>query len=231
MSLLLSQARLRRTASVAALAPLLLGARGAAQESGHALIWSLFADAPDRRRDFLWRETAPGSFLILSERTPEDRHAIFELDPPKPFAPALSVGDRLVFTLRANPVVRRSRKSPDAPGKLSARHDVVMDALRATPAGDRGAARAQAITEAGTGWLGRQSTKAGFEIVEGMLRVDGYQRHFVPRRGTNAPLKFASVDFDGILTVRDPACLIAAIAAGFGAAKAFGCGLMLLRRA
>ena len=63
---------------------------------------------PDQRRDFLWREMEQrGAFLILSARAPVDRHALFELDEPKSFAPALAAGDRLGFSLRANPVVRR----------------------------------------------------------------------------------------------------------------------------
>ena len=45
----LSRVRLKRDASVAALAPLLLGETGrgsTAQQPGHHLVWSLFADAP-----------------------------------------------------------------------------------------------------------------------------------------------------------------------------------------
>ncbi len=42
---------------------------------------------------------------------------------------------------------------------------------------------------------------------------------------------YSTVDFEGILTVRDPGSLLSAIAHGFGAAKACGSGLMLIRRA
>ena len=42
---------------------------------------------------------------------------------------------------------------------------------------------------------------------------------------------YSTVDFDGILTVSDPDPLLPAIVHGFGAAKAYGCGLMLIRRA
>src|SRR5690348_9920913 len=87
------RARLRRDRAAAAIAPLLVPTEpGAKAGASHRLIWSLFADTPDRRRDFLWRETGPGTFLILAPRAPEDRLGLFEIDPPKPFAPALIAG-------------------------------------------------------------------------------------------------------------------------------------------
>ena len=39
------------------------------------------------------------------------------------------------------------------------------------------------------------------------------------------------LDFDGVLTVGDPAPPLAAIVRGFGAARACGCGPMPIRRA
>ena len=42
---------------------------------------------------------------------------------------------------------------------------------------------------------------------------------------------YSTLDFEGVLTVSDPDPLLPAIARGFGAAKAYGCGLMLIRRA
>ena len=42
---------------------------------------------------------------------------------------------------------------------------------------------------------------------------------------------YSTLDFEGVvLTVSDPAALVPAIAHGFGGAKAYGCGLMLIRR-
>ncbi len=51
----LSRVRLRRDVSAGALAPLLVPDDDTGAAAGHHLLWSLFADAPDRRRDFLWR--------------------------------------------------------------------------------------------------------------------------------------------------------------------------------
>ncbi|MBX6741041.1 MAG: type I-E CRISPR-associated protein Cas6/Cse3/CasE [Acetobacteraceae bacterium] len=221
----LSRARLCRDASVTALARLLVpedaGERAAAS---HRLVWALFADGPERRRDFLWREEAPGRFLILSARPPEDIHRLFKLE-MKPFAPALALGDRLGFALRANPVVAR----PVAPGQRGRRHDVVMDALRDVPPGERAAARPEAVLGAGRAWLARQGLVHGFRL-EGEVAVDGYETVSIPR-GEGPPARFGVLDFAGVLTVQDPPRFLAALTVGFGRARAFGCGLMLIRRA
>lgn len=44
-------------------------------------------------------------------------------------------------------------------------------------------------------------------------------------------MTWSTLDFDGTLTVADPAPLLAAIVRGSEAAKGYGCGLMPIRRA
>ena len=168
-----------------------------------------------------------GAFLVLSARRPEDRHALFEIDEPKAFAPALAPGDRLRFSLRANPTVRKSKE----PGQRHApRHDVVMDALRPLQDGSRAEHRMSAIRKKGFDWLARQGCKAGFEIREDELLCEGYRQHRIDRDAGDSTLSFSSLDFEGVLKVREPDLLTSAIARGFGPSKAFGCGLMLIRR-
>ena len=41
----------------------------------------------------------------------------------------------------------------------------------------------------------------------------------------------SNLDFEGQLEVTDPVVFLEKVKAGFGPQKAFGCGLMLLRRA
>ena len=222
----LSQARLRRDASVKALSPLLLGDgdNGYSGHPGHHLMWYLFAEQKDASRDFLWRERTPGSYLVLSARRPIDRHGLFDLDEPKRFEPMLEQGNRLRFSLRANAVVRRATTE----GR-TAKHDVVFDALRDRPPRDRAAHRLATARQQGFAWLERQGRAAGFDVREQEVLVDRYQQHKVPRRA-KTPMTFSTLDFDGVLTVDDPGQFIAAIARGFGSARAYGCGLMLIRR-
>ena len=229
--LYLSRVRLRRSASVGALVPLLLASwdeKGRTQESGHHLVWSLFADGSDRTRDFLWREmTQRGTYMILSVRLPVDKHALFEIDEPKLFSPVLSAGDRLRFSLRANPVIRRR----DSSRARSVKHDVVMDALRCLPSEQRAEKRLDVVRERGLDWLKSQAHKTGFSFRATEVTVEGYRQHQIRRAGTASAMSFSSLDFDGVIEVSDPADLMAGIVRGFGAAKAYGCGLMLIRRA
>ena len=227
-ALYFSHVRLKRDASVKALLPLLLEDDQGSRHPGHHLVWSLFAEESSGRRDFLWREQERrGGFLILSERIPQDRHGLFDVREPKPFAPALAEGDRLRFSLRANPVVRRR---PPAGGR-SVKHDVVMDALCGRPSGERAGHRFDAIRERGFAWIERQGAGAGFSVAGADVRIDGYRQHRVSRKESNRAMAFSTLDFDGVLDVRDPAMFLAGVARGFGAAKAYGCGLMLIRRA
>ena len=83
-----SRVRLKGDLTVRALAPLLLGPDYNGH-TGHHLMWSLFADDLERKRDFLWRAMGGGVFFILSARLPEDRHGLFDIAPPKAFHPSL----------------------------------------------------------------------------------------------------------------------------------------------
>lgn len=221
----LSRASLRRDAPVRALAPLLLPEEGGARLGAmHRLLWTLFADGPERERDFLWREDAQGKIFILSRRPPVDAHALFDLD-HRPFAPELTSGDRLRFSLRANAVVARG-----APGAPSKRHDLVMDALSRVPRSERADAREEAVLHAARAWLARIGPGAGFEPVSDRVVPVAYDRLSVPRGAGKAAI-FGIMDIEGQMVVREPSRLLARMAEGFGRARSFGCGLMLIRRA
>lgn len=217
------RARLRRDSSTAALARLLIPeSAGARLGAAHSLVWALFADEPDRSRDFLWREMRPGEFLILSLRPPADPHGLFDLE-CKPFAPALRSGQQLRFDLRANPVIAVAEK----PGERGKRRDIVMHAIYDVAHEERAAARETAIRELGTAWLARKGETAGFGVAPDRLYIDDYDQVHIPREGTRS-IVFSTLTFHGVLTVHDPARFLTSIAKGFGAAKAFGCGLMLI---
>ena len=228
----LSRLRLRRDVSIAAIARVLLPTdENQRIGTAHRLLWSLFADSVERRRDFLWREIDGErldrlAFLVLSARPPEDEHRLFEIDPPKPFMPQLAPGDRLGFSLRANPVVSRWREED---GRRKQKHDdVVMDRLRTVPEALRAERRPALIEEAGRAWLDRQGERCGFRVI-GQPSVDGYEQRRIPRDG-HEPVRFSTLDFDGAIEVTDPGALVLALGRGFGKARAWGCGLMLVRR-
>jgi CRISPR system Cascade subunit CasE len=235
MSLLfMSRARLRATRgeALSAIAPLLIPDEDN-KRAGHAhrVLWLLFQDIPDARRDFLWRDEGNGRYLILSQRSPTDPLGLFELE-SKSFEPSLTVGDRLAFTLRANPVV--ASKGALAPESRAQRErgkkvDVVMHALHKVAKTERKAVRDRVASTAGTQWLTAQGEKSGFKLASAP-EIDGYAQIAVERRrGRSAG--FSVLDFKGIVEVTDPTAFVDKLACGFGSAKAFGCGLMLIRRA
>lgn len=221
MTLYLSRLTLSRNPSARALAPLLMPTEaGQKRSAAHNLLWSIFADAPDRKRDFLWRQEGDNRFMTLSARPPIQTD-LFEAHAIKPFAPVLAARDQLEFRLRAN-ATRMKRGG--------ARVDVVMDALHALPKDERAARRGDLAIGAGSDWLSRQGARSGFRLID--ATVEDYSTevlpgHRGPRRGQP---QFGILELAGHLEVTDPAVFLDSIGAGFGRAKAFGCGLMLIRR-
>ncbi len=208
---------------------------------GHRLMWTVAAsdtraavdrDNPDRadRAAFLWREAETGrKFYMLGPR-PTDSSDFFRIE-TKPFAPAFRPGDRLAFDLRLNATVARKGEA----GRRSSRSDVAMDRMHAEEAaarlvGAEIAGRAERRLKAAEGasaeWLSRVGARDGFSL-QG-VKLDAYRVETLPRRGRSA--KIGVCDLRGELEVTDGERFLARVLAGFGRAKAFGCGLMLLRR-
>ena len=237
----LTRAVLDRDAPEHALRPLIDPPDGgAALDAHHRLIWTLFPGR-DAKRDFLWRADGKGRFLILSAREPEPSGLFRPLE-TKPFGPVLAPGDRLAFILRAN-ATRDRRSAPGEPvargtarrPRKDRRVDIVMHAMK-----DRGIARGIAgpesraarrmdvACEAARAWLAGRGERAGFTVDD--LAVEDYRVSRLKRRGRGEAI-FGVLDLKGRLTVGDPAVFADALLTGFGRARAYGCGLMLIRRA
>ena len=78
-------------------------------------------------------------------------------------------------------------------------------------------------------WLTRQGEKHGFQL--GDFLVSNHRFYKVRKPGDHNQRKFTSLDIHGSLTVAETDIYLAALKQGFGRSKAFGCGLMLIRRA
>lgn len=234
MTLFLSRIRLSRAPSAQALAGLLMP-----QESGkrlsahHNLLWATFSDGPDRCRDFLWREERNGEFLALSARPPNPID-LFEPHQVKEFAPALKVGAKLDFSLRANATRTKStgdnRKNRPKNAQRGPRRDVVMDALYQLPPGQRAEARSAVASREGFAWLARQGEANGFRVLQ--KRDCDYTVEALPgcRKPRKGQPQFGILDMTGQIEIVDPTKFLEQLPKGFGRAKGFGCGLMLIRR-
>ena len=231
-TLYLSRITLDRNAPTSALADLLDPAETAgAMDAHHRLIWTLFADTPDRKRDFLWRADGRGRFYVLSVRQPIS-NTLFQPIETKAFEPVLKKNDRLAFSLRVNATRDRARGQMDStqPHK-NRRVDIVMHALREIPGhkkGDRAAKRLEKAQIVAHEWMIHRSTTGGFKLDD--LVVNNYSVIALPRR-KKQHANFGVLDLSGILIVTEPETFLARLGIGFGRAKAFGCGLMLIRRA
>ncbi len=190
----------------------------------HQQVWQFFDDAPDAARDFLFRREQQQGwpvYYLVSQRQPVDKTGIWAIE-SKPYSPRLNVGQQLAFRLRANPVVTQT----DDNGKQR-RHDVVMHLKKQLA--EKSPGEREVIEQAGLEWLQRKSQHHGFELMPGM-RIDGYLQHRLNRRKSQKMIRFSSLDFEGILAVRDPDKFTELLFHGVGRARAFGCGLMLVRR-
>ncbi|MDF7674200.1 type I-E CRISPR-associated protein Cas6/Cse3/CasE [Acetobacteraceae bacterium ESL0709] len=228
--LYLSRVSLRRDASTRALTGIILKGSGGEQcNASHSLLWSLFADSPDRERDFLWRQMEGGSCLILSERLPEDRHALFDVE-SKGFEPNLQSGDKLQFQLCVNATVARKNDEQKGKRERGKRHDIVMDALYKIQRDQRAEKRVELTHNAALSWMSAQGDKAGFRMTEA-FDVKSCDILKIPRKQFYKYATFGVMDVTGVLEVTDPERFLGKVKEGFGRAKAFGCGLMLIRRA
>ena len=231
MTLYLSRLALNKDASARALIPLLNPSEpGQAADAHHRLIWLVFSDGSSRTRDFLWRYEGNGRFMTLSARKPQV-HDLFQEPETKEFNPKLQSGDRLHYVLRVNATkMRRVVVDPREHKRKSKREDVVMNLLYKEPpsAGGRAGARNRVAAEAATAWIESQAAKKGFQQCSTV--TEGYSTlKLGHRRGEGAT--FGILDLSGKIKIKDPVVFLSALAQGFGRAKAWGCGLMLIRRA
>lgn len=200
----------------------------------HQWLWTFFPSAAGTTRDHLFRRLDAGAtprFYVVSHRPPQQPSRAWRVQ-SSTYTPRLQTGDRLHFDLRANPVVTH-----DGDGKHK-RHDVVMQAKKSLLA-ERGLSKWEewtsddrpalyrVVRDSCARWLALRAERLGFAVDDESLSVDGYAQH----RGKRDQVRFSTVDFAGQLSVADPVALSKALYGGIGHAKAFGCGLLLVRRA
>lgn len=191
----------------------------------HQAVWDLFSRGPDDRRSFLYRIDQEGRktliYAVSKEKPQADGEAgrLWKVE-TKPYEVSLREGDRLVFQLRANATVTRNDK----------RHDVVMDLKHRLGAERRARSEAEIVQQAGQEWIEARAAAHGFRVIGAIS--EAYRVHNL-RKGAQrgARMRFATVDLHGLLEVTEPSLFMPMLFSGLGRARAFGCGLMLVRRA
>lgn len=238
----------RNAPDVAPLIDILLGDPddGRGLDTTHRLLWTLMptdmqASGKPSSLDgsakaaFLWRRApdprGPGAFYVLGPR-PRGDSPFFGVE-TKPWEPAFGPGDLLAYDLVVNATVDRQLDAGQGRNGRK-RIDVVADALRAAgPATSsmrpRGVEKEVLAREALVAWLEGQGKRNGFRLA---ALPDLAHQHIVTIGGRRkGGVKLGTARLTGLLEVTEPATFIHRVATGFGRGKAFGCGLMLLRRA
>lgn len=202
----------------------------------HQWLWQFFPSNEGQPRDFIFRRHAEQQiprFYVVSQRPPMAFSEAWQVQ-SRSYDPQLLEGQRLSFQLCANPVVTKKNSAG-----TSQRHDVVMQAKKQLLA-ERGLnfdAKWKDLPDEGSkpllyeliqkscmAWLQSRAGKHGFEVLT--ASVDAYQQNRAGKRD----IRFSTVDFSGELMVTHPILLQQALFNGLGHAKAFGCGLLLVKR-
>ncbi|MEQ1668037.1 MAG: type I-E CRISPR-associated protein Cas6/Cse3/CasE [Sulfuriferula sp.] len=211
----------------------------------HQWLWKFFPSSEDQTRDFIFRRHEIGQmprFYVVSQRQPKAFSEAWQLQ-SRVYEPQLQQGQRLSFQLHANPTISKKNGA----GKAQ-RHDVVMQAKRQLLAEHGFSQKAkwadwkddnskpllyELVQKHCAAWLDGVAKRNGFEIAltddeKPQLQVDDYGQIKAGKR--EHEIRFSAVDFSGELLVTDPELFHLALCNGLGHAKAFGCGLLLVRK-
>lgn len=198
----------------------------------HQMIWDLFDSQPEQKRDFLYRREDSGHglpfYYLLSARRPVNNPIAAEIQ-TRDYQPDMYPDDQLQFSLRVNAVVTRK---VDDHSKRRIRRDIIEARVehykqliedpkqRPSPA--------VIHQDAGEDWMKKQGARLGFELND--LRVENHQFHSIRKPGDRNIRRFTSLDLHGRISVFDVDRFRDALMQGLGRAKAYGCGLLLVRR-
>ena len=178
----------------------------------HRTIWTLFPSIerqPNEPAPFLYRmermNLAQGAeVLVQSERSPLEKSDSARVLAARSIDPKPQTGQQLHFLLTANVTkVIRDKEQPE--------RKIRVPLIR---------------EDEQIAWLKRKLGNAAGAVTS--LHVQPHSPTYF-RKG-NRPGKIVTTSFEGILTVDNPQTLSNLLTTGIGPAKAFGCGLMLVRR-
>lgn len=206
----------------------------------HQWLWHYFPAEPGTARDFIFRRQDHHGlprYYVVSHRAPLEISKAWRIQ-TRIYAPQMLVGDVLKFNLRANPTVRHNHD-----GKAK-RHDVVMDAKRrllTNPqliksknlenlASNNQPTPQEIIYAACCHWLEQRGKHLGFALDFDTLVAECYEQNQQGKAQKDKLLQFSTIEFTGTLTVTDRQAFERALITGIGSSRAFGCGLMLVRR-
>lgn len=185
----------------------------------HQALWRLFPKRDNEKRDFLFRveklEKGIGSSILLqSAIKPQLSESSPVILGVRDYNPIFSLGQRLRFRLRANPI--KTIKDSDK-GTVEKKGRTFTRTVRVPLLHE----------EQQQAWLERKLQDcAQLETLIIQPEPILYFRKVKEKRSG----KIQPVLFEGILTVLEPELLFQQLQKGIGPAKAFGCGLLSIAK-
>ena len=179
----------------------------------HQRVWQAFGGRDGAPRDFLVRvdrREQAYRVLILSRSAPaKPDWCPTDSFGTKPIPESFFARQRYRFSLLANPTKKLRVNNGDGSRKKNGRRVPLTQ-------------REELIA-----WLKRKAESGGFRVNPDSLRTIPRGREFFHKDGRSHGTH-AAVEFQGELTITDPAQFRVTIATGIGSAKAFGFGLLAL---
>lgn len=180
----------------------------------HQAVWKAFPGRDGKQRDFLTRidRRADGFRLLIVSPMPPVRPNWCPTDAEswrtKAIPDTYFTRRVYAFQLCANPTKKVTKlKSDGSPTKngqrvpLRTREELIL-------------------------WIMRKGEEGGFAVDEQKVRTVSRSREYFEKQGIRG--LHTAVDFQGVLTVTDPAKFYQTFTRGIGSAKAFGFGLLVL---
>jgi CRISPR-associated protein Cas6/Cse3/CasE subtype I-E len=177
----------------------------------HQFVWSLF-DPDDHTRDFIY-SLYNRKIYIVSAKKPENSSTEEVTIKTHNYDPKFSKGQVLRFDVRLNAEARRDKRVS------------IVTAQRIDAGDDYDENWNGLIYEAAHKWLSYNSPKHGFKVRD--FRVLNFHRYDF-KNAKEEPVKFISLDLQGVLEVIGPEVFVYTLHKGIGHTRCHGCGLMLV---
>jgi CRISPR system Cascade subunit CasE len=197
----------------------------------HKKIWALVSRDKNQKRNFLYRveydayQNIKHIYLLAPHQISSQNNIKIAVSPK--YQPQLETGEPLYFKLRANPIIKRKEN-----GKAK-EYGIIMDAKHQFKKKGQDYQEQfsldELIHDVGMKWLIRKGEQHGFSVKQFEVRIDNDREYPIKPRGKQA-FTLRTLDFEGKLKIVDSDRLKKALFEGIGSAKAFGCGLFLVRR-
>lgn len=201
----------------------------AIQPVSERVLWRVDADEPRRPSLFVLTRSSPSwEHLVEQAGWPSSDEPQAVTKSYDPLLRRIAAGSEFAFRLTANPV--QFTRSPDKASRQVSASAEPSASTRSLRLGHRTAEHQQS-------WFAGRANKWGFEVPEVRSLGDGADldmrilargRRTFSRGTAGQKLSLQVVTYEGHLVVVDPDVFRAQLLAGFGPAKAYGCGLMTL---